>query len=546
MTLFIKYAMRMSVADVGIVMGGTLVTVVHILYHAEFWQRKEYRFDRVKSVFLSSENKSLLQISFIFGMLLVALAWIALLYGNEQASYVFASAYLLLQVVLSARQLASRGLLRPDFTFKALIVITVAVIGVVLYCILFFGRGLPAPLDWATLLLFFPYLFAVCVVLVNIPATIRKRQIIRKARHLRQSLTDLKAIGITGSFGKTSTKFFLAQLLEEKSGVVVTDEHRNSVFAVAQHMLQKLTSTTKIYIAEMGAYRKGEINELAELVQPTFGIITGIGNQHIALFGSQENILTAKWELIESLPDGGQAILNADDTRLRAKAETTNRTILWFSSKAGTSDVECTVWVENVSIETHQIRALVHVQDEEKIVHFPLLSEALLPSALAAATAASSLGIPAHDIFSKLEKLRPYEQTMEKRTGPHNSFVIDDSYSANEQGVLIALQHLQRFANKKKILVLRPLEELGREGAAVHQRIGKAIATSGIDLVFIVNHNYEAILKKTITSSPNAPLVFVSNDARDLAQRINKTVTNNTVILLEGRMPDVVRKSLII
>jgi UDP-N-acetylmuramoyl-tripeptide--D-alanyl-D-alanine ligase len=143
------------------------------------------------------------------------------------------------------------------------------------------------------------------IVLIFQPVTFLLRSfVIQKAKEKREKFKDLLVIGICGSYGKTSTKEFLATILEEKfpGKVLKTKEHQNSEVGISKCVLEDLKENHKIFVVEMGAYNKGGIKLLCNIVKPKIGIITGLNEQHLATFGSMENLISAEGgkELIES------------------------------------------------------------------------------------------------------------------------------------------------------------------------------------------------------------------------------------------------------
>src|SRR3989344_5170861 len=147
------------------------------------------------------------------------------------------------------------------------------------------------------------------VLLSEIPVQIYRKIIIYQARQMVKNSKTV-FIGITGSYGKTSTKEFLAEILSQKYITDKTEKNYNSDIGVSLSILKNLKPDSQYFIAELGAYKKGEIKKICDIIQPKYGILTGIGNQHLHLFGSQKNLLAAKAELLESLPPEGIAFIN--------------------------------------------------------------------------------------------------------------------------------------------------------------------------------------------------------------------------------------------
>src|SRR3989339_374688 len=147
------------------------------------------------------------------------------------------------------------------------------------------------------------------VLFTSILSYIKRAYVIKKAKSLL-SESNIITIGITGSYGKTTTKEYLYTMLSSTFKVAKTDANMNTDVGVAISILKNVKRETQIFIAEMGAYKRGEIRAICNLIQPTYGIITGIGNQHLDLFGSKQNLIDSKKELLLSLPQSGKEKIN--------------------------------------------------------------------------------------------------------------------------------------------------------------------------------------------------------------------------------------------
>ena len=169
-------------------------------------------------------------------------------------------------------------------------------------------------------LLSFP-LTAVVVFLSHIPILIYHSWRIYEATTLMRSRPDLLVIGITGSYGKTSTKEYLSTIVSQHLATLKTEASKNSPIAIAEIILKKLKPEHKIFVVEMGAYKVGEIRAMCRIVQPQIGIILAINPQHQDLFGTIETTMRAKYELVEGLSGKNIAIINYDDLRVRTLSE---------------------------------------------------------------------------------------------------------------------------------------------------------------------------------------------------------------------------------
>ncbi|MBU2578853.1 hypothetical protein KKA09_01930, partial [Patescibacteria group bacterium] len=203
----------------------------------------------------------------------------------------------------------------PKFTKK---IIVISISGIFLATlIVYFIFSLPNNENFYLAFLIFifsvPLFSSFIVLLFQIPTAILCKRILKKAKRKREQFKNLLVIGIAGSYGKTSTKEFLATILSEKFNVLKTEKHINAEIGIAQTILNNLNESHQIFICEIGAYEKGKIKEVCEIIKPKIGIVTGVNEQHLSTFGSMKNLLSAEGgeELIDSLPIDGMAFFNA-------------------------------------------------------------------------------------------------------------------------------------------------------------------------------------------------------------------------------------------
>lgn len=346
-----------------------------------------------------------------------------------------------------------------------------------------------------------PFLIILVPLLFQIPTVIWRKGFFKKAKLKRARFKNLLVIGITGSYGKTSTKDFLYAILAEKFGkdkVLKSKEHQNSEVGIARCILNELRPEHEIFIVEMGAYNVGGIKMLCDMIHPKIGILTGINEQHMATFGSQENIIKGKYELIESLPADGIAFFNAR-----------NKYCVELYNKTG-------------------IRKYLYSQDAK------IFGEENL---LGARAVAKELGVMVEN--GSLPKFLSVKQ------GINRLNIIDSTYSANPTGVIAHLDYLKtlpaqrdeslfdlRYRSVKKVLVMPCLIELGRASKEVHQRIGAKIAQV-CDLAIITTKDRF----KEIKEMAGDKVVFI-DDPKEIFNRLKSATQSGDVVLLEGRVPN--------
>lgn len=521
---------------IGVVMG-IILLIPALLSQVALWQRKEYRLDRMWA-HLSTPASGLPKHHYLLGsMALIAAGWVAYI-ASPTSTAVNAIAWLALAgyVAHHGTRLKRIGLVRPDMTLKSITAgIAAALIISAFFKWVFVSDEVPL-LQIATLNFLLPGIVAAALPFVNFMFYLRKRQVASLAREHRQAFPTLPVVGITGSYGKTSAKYFLQQLLAASGKTVAaTKEHCNSYYCVAQDLLRHVTADTDTYIAEMGAYRRGEIQQIADIVQPTVGVITIIGNQHLHLFGSQQKILDTKWELATSLPPGGTLVINNDDPLSVERAKTFTGNVITFSTQEPAD-----IWVEMKAIGATTITAILHINAQSAEVTIPLASPALVSSLAAAMAAAHALNTPMSALVSQLPTIKPFPRTMEIRVGRHGATIIDDSYSAGELPVKNAIQHLSRFSSPDKRIVMVPLIELGPDAPGVHRAIGELIRDSG-GRAYIFGEQY----KKEIASEAGQANIKWYTDPAAFIRDITQGLSSASVVLLEGRILESARKRLI-
>lgn len=363
------------------------------------------------------------------------------------------------------------------------------------------------------LLLFYFPLFLVIILTVffapllilsfQIPTFIWRKIIINKATLKLAKFKNLLVIGITGSYGKTSTKEFLNTILSSKFKVLSTPTHQNTDIAIAQLILKKLTPDIEIFIVEMAAYKRGEITSPCQIVKPKIGILTGINEQHLATYGSLENIIKTKYELIENLPPDGIAFFNAK-----------NKYCLELFNKTS-------------------IKKFLYGQEAKIFGQENLLG---------AMAVAKELGMTNEEIAKAVEKIENKLPGLQQKRGINGLIIFDATYSANPDGVISHLEYLKTFSGSpegepsvpygvKKIIVMPCLIELGSASKEVHRRIGQKIAEV-CHLAIITSQDRFKEIKETAGEKA----IFLEN-SKEIFEKIKNFCQPDDLILLESRVP---------
>ena len=500
----------------------------YLLY---FWQTKDYRVDRFLIDF--KENKGKVFLNKLIKIKIFALLLFLILYVISSANYIsqFIVYILIVFYLLNLLYLLIKTQFKkPTFTKKTTLIFTLTLLTVIFSVI-----------DSQNSILNTKYLILDIIllpilsfwVLLFIPfSNFAKAILVKKAIKKRARFKNLFAIGITGSFGKSSTKEFLAQILSYKYKVAYTREHENTEVGAARAILQ-MAEDTEIFVAEMGAYKERDVMEISQVVKPKFGIITGINEQHLALQGKVENIINTKFELAKELPK--KAILLINKQALKYNAVKTKIKI--YSKKLNIIKYDDL----NISNIKETIYGLEFTY-KKNIFKTRVISAHLIPNILACIIMAERVGMNIRDIKKATENLIPLKsvfsvKTFSKQFSKEKTTVIDDTYSANSTGVLSAIDFINRVGkNKNKILIMRSLVDLGNKGKEIHKEIGKKIE-SVFDKAFIIDNKFKQELQSEKT-------IFTDNTKQIISQ-IKKIIENkDSIILLENRLPKEILSSI--
>jgi len=489
------------------------------------WQLKEYHTGRFKAHFQTEKGKKI-----IFNYLLAIK--IILIGGLFLKFLIFTYPLLLIFLIESIfvlKHYFRKTLKIPVLTKKTYLILGS---GIFLEVLILLSFSVVYPeIDFYLYLLLLdilaPLLFSGLVFVFEPIAVSWRNRIINKAKRKREKFKDLLVIGITGSYGKTSTKEFLAEILSEKFRVLKTKEHQNSEVGISRCILNDLKPEHQVFICEMGAYNKGGIKLLAGIVKPKIGILTGINEQHLATFGSLENIIKTKYELIESLPKDGLAVFNGNN---KYCIELFNRTDI--SKKLAGTDI----WTEDIKIDKEFISFKVSTKNDSADFKVNLLGKYWIEDILMAVQVARELGMSLEEISRVCRKIKPFTGAMKLIRAKEGLNVIDATYSANLNGVISHLDYLKTWSGKK-VIIMPCLIELGSLSEEVHKRIGEKIGEV-CDLVIITTKEcFENIKEGTAKKRIQSENVLLLENSKDIFDVIKSFSDEEDIILLESRVP---------
>jgi UDP-N-acetylmuramoyl-tripeptide--D-alanyl-D-alanine ligase len=360
---------------------------------------------------------------------------------------------------------------------------------------------------------------------------------LRRAQRRLREIQPL-VIGITGSYGKTSTKYLLEHLLAGQRRVLKTPLSYNTMMGVCRVINDNLAADTEVFIAEMGAYRPGDIKELSDFVQPSIGILTAIGPQHLERFKSIDNIQATKYELIEALPPSGVAIFNNDDARCRALADrTTHVRVMRYGLEMAGQNLD--LWAEHIAMGPEGLSFTLVSQDGGRVaVRTILLGRHNVLNILGASCAALAVGVPLLDVAKAIQELPPVPHRLQLLDNGSGVTVIDDSYNSNPIGATEALEVLGSFARGQRILVTPGMVELGPLEAQLNEALG-AKAAEVCDYVVLVGVERTKPLVAGLKAKNFPPeKIRVVRDLKAATIVLPTIVGVGDTVLFENDLPD--------
>lgn len=355
---------------------------------------------------------------------------------------------------------------------------------------------------------------------------------IRDAKKILKSCPDLKIIGVTGSFGKTSVKFYLNTLLQAKYNVLMTPESYNTPMGVVKTIRGSLKPTHEIFICEMGAKWVGDIKELCDIVHPQHGVITSVGPQHLETFGSLDNVKSTKFELADSLSEEGMLFLNMSDDNIRS----VNKKHSYISyTVEGDGDYNAT----DISVSSKGTTFTVTTKSGESETYTTkLLGRHNIVNITGAIAVANNFGIPLRALKGQVRKLEgvPHRLAL---TDNGQAIIIDDAYNSNPSGSKAALDVLSLF-EEFKIAVTPGMVELGEKQFELNKEFGRQMADV-CDYVILVGRKQAVPMKEGLLEKGyDERKIYVAstvNEAITHAYALNSK-GRKKVVLLENDLPD--------
>ena len=372
-----------------------------------------------------------------------------------------------------------------------------------------------------------------------------------RRRYLKQAASTLdkigpKIIGITGSYGKTTTKSFLRDILSLRYQTYATPKSYNTLMGISLAINRDLADDyrTEYFISEMGAYVEGEIARICRLTPPDIAIITEIGPQHLERFGSLENIKRAKYELVSNLPADGIAVFNWDNPYIRemvaAGHPTTRLTVSRAVSLDEARERQITWLASDISESLSGItfRAIHVPSGEGAQVITGIVGEHNVTNLLLCIALAHNEGIPLRDIALRIRGLKPAESRLVTETTAAGITIINDAYSANPQGVVSALKVLRLHDAGKRLLITPGMVELGELQAGENEKLGLLAAKSATDIILIGAKQTAPILEAIQSTDFDQTRLQVVEELNDAVNWYQQHLQAGDTVMFLNDLPD--------
>lgn len=363
----------------------------------------------------------------------------------------------------------------------------------------------------------------------------------RQARAKLNRQTDLTVVGITGSYGKTSTKFATAEILRQRFNTLATPGSYNTPMGLCLVINNQLRPDHRVLVLEYGIRYPGDMDELTDLARPHIAVVSSIGVAHLESMGSIERIAHEKGKLVEHLCPGGVAVLNVDDPRVAAVASRAPEgTTVWRVSTQG--DAEADLRASDISYGPAGATFTVTERDGESASFTTrLLGEHNVLNVLLGLGVGRAMGLRLRQLVPAVSRIQPVEHRLElKRHG--GVTVIDDAFNANPVGARNAVEVLGQFDGGRRVIVTPGMIELGERQHEENRLFGHHIAnhlTRDGDLAVLVGRRQTAPIQEGLAEAgyPDERVRVVSSlfEARDLLQTV---LRDGDVVLYENDLPD--------
>lgn len=395
------------------------------------------------------------------------------------------------------------------------------------------------------------YTFVVAMALLILPVVMLAANIANKpleaaitrwyyndAKRILRSMPNLTIIGITGSFGKTSTKHYLYRILSERYNVLMTPGNFNTTLGVVRTIRELLKPHHQVFIVEMGAKQRGDIKEICDLVCPTIGVVTAVGEMHLETFGSVEGVRETKFELLKALPADGLGVVNIDSEPIATALLPNNcRTISY-----GVENTAADYRAEGIGYAPMQTTfAIKQGPSLREGYSTHLVGRGNILNLLAAVAVADALKVPDSQQKRAMRQIEQIEHRLSIKHSAAGITIIDDAYNSNPAGAEMALEVLRDFrlsAEARRIVVTPGFVEMGESQFKRNRELGERIASAAEIAVVVNRTNREAIVEGLLAKGFAREMIYQADTFAEASAYLAGVMRAGDIVLYENDLPD--------
>lgn len=345
--------------------------------------------------------------------------------------------------------------------------------------------------------------------------------------------SQLRIVGITGSYGKTNTTVAIAKVLSQKYPTIQTDLDLDTIYNLPITIL-KVKPWTEGLVLEMGVDHPGEMDFHLALARPQIGVLTGITPVHSdeEHLGSVEGIIEEKGKLLKSLPKDGLAVLNYDDENVRKMAKNSAAKVIFY----GKDKKNCQVWADKIKVSFDGLTFNLHQNGKIFKICTGLIGSHHIYTCMAAYVVGNYLGVADEKILKALDQLEPLQGRLNIERGPKGSILVDDSRRANPASTIAGLITLSDLPGGRKIAVLGEMGELGDFSEKGHRMVGEKLANLKIDYIVAVGPLTKFTVDEALKNNLDSGKVFWVSDVTQAAKTLKNILKKNDMLYLKGSL----------
>ncbi len=501
---------------------------VMLKHDMQMMQQNSYRNERyIKWFKLNKEAQTLPR-------LMALLAGVIALFTNAWYVTLILSLVLIFGAVTELRKKFKKPLVftkRVGRLYFAELFVVLAILAVVGIC----AKSLNIVAALGTFVIGLSYLFTMSVNWMMKPVENHiNNGFVKDAKRMLKQMPNMTIVGITGSYGKTSTKHYLNRILSEKYSVLMTPGSFNTPMGVVRTVREMMQPYNDLFIVEMGAKNVGDIKEICDIVNPQLGIVTAVGAQHLESFKTIENVQRTKFELVDALPENGFAVVNND--------------FLYVANRE-VSNVECvrySVGDENpgnyraVNITYSASGTSFTVEGNGKSIDLTtkLVGECNISNLMAAVIVAMKLDVPEQKIKYAVSKIEQVEHRLNVKRTASGITIIDDAFNSNPDGSRMALDVLAGMSSGKRIVITPGMIELGEKQEYYNEKFGEHIAETCDVAIIVGQYNRESIVKGMKNKGMTDDKIRLANSFAEAQQMMLGFAKAGDIVLYENDLPD--------